>query len=128
MIESKTFELIDAQRELVSLREQVGDDRQEDHAFGLLETIEDSDTTRKNTSSNSNSDVDDNTEKRSETKDKDVKIRKRNSFDEAEAETRESIQEESLLVMLSRTDDYEDAQLEGDGEEKGSDSEGVELV
>jgi len=133
MIESKTFELIDAQRELVSLREQIGDDRQEDHAFGLLETIEDSDTTRKNTSSNSNSDVDDNTENKLEKKVKDVESLKRDSFDEADDETRKSIQEENfqeenLLVMLRGTDDYEEAQLEADGEEKGSDSEGVELV
>jgi hypothetical protein len=48
MVENKTFELIDAQRELVSLREQI-DSCQENQGFGILQEIDEVDSERRDT-------------------------------------------------------------------------------
>jgi len=118
MVENKTFELIDSQRELASLREQMGG-WQEDNVFDIIEQADDRAPGEQNT-----------VEKKSvedegifDTPSKSagmLETAKRDSFDETDLdEIKESLEKQSLLFMLHQEDE-EETQSTGEGDEKTS--------
>jgi len=117
MVENKTFELIDAERELETLREQVGGDWQEDLAIGILEQTEDFDAVRARKTSISVLEAGN------------METSRRNSIDDdALRGEGERLEDQNLLVMLHQSGHYVERQLAVD--EKRSESEndeGLEL-
>jgi len=129
MVENKTFELIESQRELASLREQTGEGWQENHAFGILEQEEDHDSVNAKNVENKtveNEGIPDTPSKSPEM----LETQKRDSYDETDLrEAKESLENQSLLFMLHEAEDDEETQsaAEGEVDEKISESGELEL-
>jgi len=131
IVENKTFELIDAQRELASLREQIDKGWQENQAFGILQQIEDVDLERRHTNvtnvSNLSGEVEP-TEKTSDNEIDYVETARRNSIGEIAPGEPESIENNNLLFMLHQSEDYEEPGLtEGPSDDNRSESHDLEM-
>jgi len=128
MVENKTFELIDAQRDLEYLREQIGESLKRNDTF-VLEQPEDLDGRGSREASLSPMDQPTRKMTASVTDAENMQTSRRNSMDcDTPRDSGDSLQNQSLLVLIQQSEGYGDRQSVGD--EKGCESEnddGLEL-
>jgi len=129
MVETKTFELIDAQRELESLRERLGESLKGNQAF-VLEQPEDLDGRGSRGASISSMDQPTRKMTTSVTDTENMQTLRRDSVDcnipREARESGDSLQNQSLLVLLQQSEDCEEGEFVGD--EKRCDSENDDIL